>query len=584
MEDLAISDEQHIAQVCHYAMLHCAESTFVGNPNNKKQYGLKAGLRKFAERGNDALMKELRQFHVLCCFPPKDPTTLSQDDHRKVLASLMFLTKKCTDKVKAHGCAEGSKQHENILKEEATAPTVTSDAIFIQSTIFAHEGRDVATCNIPVFFLQADNPDYVLMCLDGVFAELMVTIAPTVLYVQLEKALHGMMKSALLFYPKLVADLCSIGFVLNPYNPCVANKMINGHQITICWHVDDLLICHKHHDVVTCFTRWLQQRYETHDKPLKATRGPIHDYLGMNINFLTSGSVSFDMIPYITKVIADFPERIMGVATSPAADHLFKICPPDEARILPESQAIAFHHPTAQLLFLSRVRWDIQTAVAFLTTRVKAPDEGDWGKLKHILKYLFGSCFLKLTLSADSLSILQWYIDASHQIHDDCKGHTGALITLRKGATLSSSNKHKINTKISTESEIVAVHDKSSEVLWTRHFLEAQGYTISDIIIYQDNMSFLSLEKNGCISSSKRTKHIKEKYFFIKHYYDSGEINLHFCPTEKMWADILTKPLQGVEFCQMRAFLMNCPTDYSEDPPFIAPITIESPSIIPMKP
>ncbi len=110
------------------------------------------------------------------------------------------------------------------------------------------------------------------------------------------------------------------------------------------------------------------------------------------------------------------------------------------------------------------------------------------------------------------------------------------------------------------------------------------GLHISDIIIYQDNMSSLSVEKNGCISSSKRTKHIKAKYFFIKHYYDSGEINLCFCPTEQMWADILTKPLQGVKFCQMHAFLMNCPTDYSKDPPFIAPITIESPSIIPMKP
>ena len=304
----------------------------------------------------------------------------------------------------------------------------------------------------------------------------------------------------------------------------------------------------------------------------------------MNINFTPSGSVSCDMIPYITKVITDFPERITGVASSPAADHLFKIRPPEEARILPESQAIAFHHTTARLLFLSRVRRDIQTTVAFLTTRVKAPDEDDWGKLKRILKYLFGTRFLKLTLSADSLSILRWYIDASHQIHDDCKGHTGALLTLGKGATLSSSNKHKINTKSSTESEIVAVHDKSSDVLWTRHFLEAQGYTISENIIYQDNMSSLSLEKNGRISSSKRTKHIKAKYFFIKHYYDSGEINLCFCPTEQMWADILTKPLQGVKFRQMRAFLMNCSTDYYEDPPFIPPIKVESQSINPMKP
>ena len=139
-----------------------------------------------------------------------------------------------------------------MAKDEAAAPKVTSEAIFVQSTIYAHGSRDVTTCDIPGAFLQADNPDFVLMRLDGILAELMVKIAPTlyrkyvttnakgksVLYVQLEKAVYGMMKSALLFYRKLVADLTSIGFEINPYDPCVANKLIDGKQMTICWHVD----------------------------------------------------------------------------------------------------------------------------------------------------------------------------------------------------------------------------------------------------------------------------------------------------------------------------------------------------------
>ena len=86
------------------------------------------------------------------------------------------------------------------------------------------------------------------MRLDGILAELMVKVAPKiyrkfitintkgkpVLYVQLEKAVYGMMKSALQFYCKLVADITSLGFEINPYDPCVANKIINGKQITIC--------------------------------------------------------------------------------------------------------------------------------------------------------------------------------------------------------------------------------------------------------------------------------------------------------------------------------------------------------------
>jgi hypothetical protein len=227
-------------------------------------------------------MKELRQFHALCCFNPKDPKTLTRDDRHKALVSLMFLTEKRSGEIKARGCADGSKQPDHIAKEEATAPTVSADTIFLQGTIFAHERRDDATCNIPGAFLQADNPDYVLMHLDGILAELMVSIAPNiyrkyitvnakgkpVLYVQLEKALYGMMKSALLFYCKLVADLRSIRFELNPYDPCVTNKMIDGQQMTICWNVDDQFIGHKNPATVTHILQWLQACYETPDKPL----------------------------------------------------------------------------------------------------------------------------------------------------------------------------------------------------------------------------------------------------------------------------------------------------------------------------
>lgn len=564
-------------------MTHTANKFFLNTQPTKKQFGLKKGLQLFGLKGETAIRKELTQFHTLKCFAPKDPKTLSREERRNALSSLIFLTEKNNGEVKARTCANGSTQRQHIAKEEASAPTVTTEAIFIQSTIFAHEHRDVATCDIPGAFLHADNPDYVLMRLDGILAELMIKVAPNiyrkyvttnskgkpVLYVQLEKALYGMMKSALLFYRKLVADLISIGFTINPYDPCVANKMIDGHQLTICWHVDDLLLGHVNKQVVSRFLTWLSNRYDTPDKKLTATRGPIHNYLGMKIDFSKRDTVQFDMIPYIDKIIGDFPERITGHTSSPAADHLFKVRHITETELLPEEQATAFHHTTAQLLFLSRVRRDIQTTVAFLTTRVKSPDEDDWGKLKRVLKYLQTTRRLPLSLFADSLSTIIWYVDASHQTHDDCKGHTGSLLTFGKGATTSSSTKQKIPSKSSTESELIGLYDKSGDILWTRHFLEAQGYTISANIVFQDNMSTLSLAKNGYVSSSKRTKHIKAKYLYIRHYHNSGDLDLRFCPTDDMWADVLTKPLQGSKFRLFRAALMNCAENYTEDPPFV---------------
>ena len=236
--DLAIEDEVLMAHVCHYVMSHTAGKLFLNANPDKKQYGLKTGLRLFGDKGHNAIRKELTQFHTLQCFAPKDPTTFTREECCNALSSLMFLTEKGSGEVKAKACANGRTQQQHIAKDETTAPTITTEAIFIQSTIFAHEQRDVATCDIPGAFLQAENPDYVLMRLDGILAELMVKVAPNIyrkhvttiakgkpiLYVQLEKAVCGMMKSALLFYQKLVADLLSLGFTIDPYDPCVGKK------------------------------------------------------------------------------------------------------------------------------------------------------------------------------------------------------------------------------------------------------------------------------------------------------------------------------------------------------------------------
>ena len=103
---------------------------------------------------------------------------------------------------------------------------------------------------------------------------------------------------------------------------------------------------------------------------------------------MNNRSLEVSMFKYLDSIIDEFPELITGKAATPASDHLFSIRGADEAKYLPEEKAIAFHHTTAQLLFLSsQPRRDIHTAVSFLTMRVKKPDKDDWGKLKRTLKY-----------------------------------------------------------------------------------------------------------------------------------------------------------------------------------------------------
>jgi hypothetical protein len=129
------------------------------------------------------------------------------------------------------------------------------------------------------------------------------------------------------------------------------------------------------------------------------------------------------MVVYLNDVIMGFPELIMEKAATPAGDRLFDVQDEKDARSLEEERAIAFQHTTAQLLFMAtRARRDIQTAVAFLTTRVNARDEDNWGKLKHVLQYLNRTKYLKLTISVEDLGILKWCVDGSHNVHWGCKG------------------------------------------------------------------------------------------------------------------------------------------------------------------
>ncbi len=223
-----------------------------------------------------------------------------------------------------------------------------------------------------------------------------------------------------------------------------------------------------------------------------------------------------------------------------------------KAKLLPEKQATAFHHTVTQLLFLStRARRDIQTTVVFLTTRVKEPDEDNWEKLKQVLKYLNGTIHSNLCLEVDEVLVMKWWVDASHATHNDCKSYTGAAMWLGKGMTITLSCKQKINSKSSTKSEIIGINDGLTHILWTKSFLECQGYNLSPSLLYQDIKSVILLEINGLCSTSKHTKHIKESYFFIKVKLGHGEIKLQHCPTEEMWANVLTKSKQGKAFCEV---------------------------------
>ena len=454
----------------------------------------------------------------------------------------------------------------------------------VECLIDAIEGRDVATADIPGAFLQTDMPEgeNVYIRLDGTMAELLCRIDPKmyrkyltgkgghkVIFAKAEKAIYGTLRAALLFWEKLWGTLEGWGFELNPYDACTVNKMIDGNQCTIVWHVDDLKISHKDPKVVDKVLAMLNKEFGK-EAPLTVTRGLIHDYVGMTIDYTEKGNVKFTMFDYLEEILQNLPDELKGCESpTPAADHLFKV--DHEAAKLNEERSDRFHHYVAKLLYMSkRARPDIQTAIAFLCTRVKGPDEDDVKKLKRVMSYLKETPFLPLVLGWDETGNIYWFVDAAFAVHDDLRSHSGGYMTLGKGGIITSSTKQKLNTNSSTEAEVVGVDDNMSFICWARYYLQAQGQHMTDNIaddadesnkqiilgdeniLNQDNTSSIRLEKNGKSSSTKRTKHINIRYFFITDRVKKGEVSIEYCPTDDMIADYFTKPLQGSKFRKFR--------------------------------
>ncbi len=123
---------------------------------------------------------------------------------------------------------------------------------------------------------------------------------------------------------------------------------------------------------------------------------------------------------------------------------------------LPKNKAELFHTFVAKDLFHSkRARQEIQPAIAFLATRIKNPTESDWNKMKKVMGFLQDTKDEVMTLEMGDNKSIEWYVDASFAVHQDCRSHTGAVMTLGKGSVQSISTKQKISTRSSTEAELV---------------------------------------------------------------------------------------------------------------------------------
>jgi len=197
----------------------------------------------------------------------------------------------------------GKPTREWLSREDTSSPTASLEAIILTATIDTNEERDIMTMDIPNAFIQTELPqpekgdDRVIMKITGELVNVLVKLNPDtyegylvyengrkVIYVVVLRAIYRMLVASLLFYKKFRKDLENIKFVFNPYDPCVANRIINGSQHTLRFHMDDVMSSHENSKVNDEFGKWANKMYgEFAD--VKTTRRDVHEYLGMTFDF-----------------------------------------------------------------------------------------------------------------------------------------------------------------------------------------------------------------------------------------------------------------------------------------------------------
>jgi hypothetical protein len=191
-----------------------------------------------------------------------------------------------------------------------------------------------------------DEEDMAIIKICGVLVHILIQIAPNVyksyvttdkkgmkqLLVQCQNALYGTMVPSLLYYHKFTKSLMSVSIKINPYNLCVANKTVNHAQMTIFFHVDDCKLSHHSSRANDNMIDWLQQEYESifedRSGQMTVSRGRVHKYLRMTLDYTIHGQVNISMLDYINEIIDAFDKaepKGGGTKSSAAPDNLFKV-------------------------------------------------------------------------------------------------------------------------------------------------------------------------------------------------------------------------------------------------------------------
>jgi hypothetical protein len=533
-----------------------------------------------------AMQEEFRSLLDFGTFDPMDPKLINLDSPEiksKMVNSFMLLKRKLDSqgifvRMKGRLVANGRGQPFSTFDSSSiNAPTVRPSSVKTVLNIVAFKNLELRTVDIKSAFLRSNIDHDVYVRIPSNLVPSLLAVAPEYskyvykgsIVMKLAKALYGLCQSPSLWNRHLGSSLQKIGFCKSLNDPClyyVKDPKSTGFEGYLCIHVDDILVACSTEIGTNFIINSLRKIY----KDITVCDDfNCMDYLGCQIiRSRLDRSISINQKGLIQMILKD--NKIdKSISVNPASHKLFETTVNDDMYLKYDENFVGLVKTKSPKDFLSILmtinyltlsRADLLLPVSYLCTRVSNPNLDDWKKLYRIMFYLNGTIDFNLILKPNDL-ILKCQSDASFAVHSDRKSHTGVICYFgdiskyASGIISAYSNKQKLNSKSSFESEILALNSGVDEVVFLKRLLDEIGIPQPTIAVFQDNQSTIYSISTGS-TNHKRTKHIDVKYFYLKNRIDLGQIKLIYLETDNMVADVLTKPLYGTKYKLLTSNMM----------------------------
>ena len=457
------------------------------------------------------------------------------------------------ERYKARLVAQGYTQQKGADYDETFCPVVRMESVRTVIGWAVRNGLKLHQLDVTAAFLNGELEEEVYMRQpEGFVAE-----GREHLVCKLRRSIYGLKQSPRCWNFTLDSYLKKIGFLQSTSDPCV--YITAGEEMAVIGvYVDDIVIACKSDERLEQIKQDICQTFDVKDL------GKLHHFLGMKIvqNDAT-GDVWMGQPAYIERVLKKYGMQNAKSVSTPVdlGTKLAKFADGDQ--IFDHS---VYQSAVGSLLYLSTgTRPDIAFAVSNVAKFSSNPGTKHWKAVKRILRYLKGTAGLGLLYLATNTDELHGYSDSDWAGDlDDRKSTSGYLFRL-SGAPISWRSRKQTSVALSTaEAEYVSLSSATQEVMWLRRLTsELKNGPTKATVLYEDNQSAIAMTRNAQFHG--RAKHIAIRNHFVREKVSEGVVELKYCPTDRMIADMLTKGLSCAVFERLRneAGIVPLPVSFS---------------------